>query len=144
MWSKVETKGFRRWLLVREDEGYNDLWAIGQVVGAMRNSRDDRFAAQYQAEFAKRGHVVDATLFNSRFSPPIPHSPVDPIPEQDSHRVHRLLVEGVMVRIVEGMDEIAVTVEGDLGSELLQSLQQFGREIYSALEGGPYKIIQLQ
>jgi len=142
-WSVAEAKPFQRWLLVREDESYNDLWGIGRVVCASRSVRKGKIAEGYQSEFAKRGHVVDAELFDARFTPPIPHSPIEPDPDCSEYHVHRFLVDGVTVRIVEGMHEIAVTVEGQLSSDMLEALERHGLETYSALEGVPYKSIHL-
>ena len=142
-WSVLESKPYQRWLLVREDKSHNDLWGIEQVAWAMRSSRQDDFAESYRAKFKERGHVVDADLFYSRFSPPIPHSIVEPDPDSDNYRVHRILVDGVVVRYVEGSFDIAVTVEGELSSDKLEVLKRHSLETYSKLEGVAYKVIPL-
>ncbi|MEM9321143.1 MAG: hypothetical protein AAGA70_19375, partial [Pseudomonadota bacterium] len=76
-WSSLETKSFQRWLLVREDEDFNELWGIGQVAWASRLTRKDGFAERYRQVFAARGHEVDAELFESRFTPQLPHTPIE-------------------------------------------------------------------
>lgn len=143
-WSSKATKSFQRWILVRKDESYNELWGIEQVARASRSARKDEFAEKYRLEFAARNHAVDAELFEARFAPPFPHTPIEATdPYGDDHRVHRFAVEGVVVRIVEDMHEIAVTVEGELPSETLAALERFGLETYSAVEGVRYKSIHL-
>ncbi len=143
-WSSLESKSFQRWILVREDESYNELWGIERVAQASRSTRKDDFAEKYRADFAARGHEVDAELYEARFTPPFPHTPIEATdPYGDDHRVHRFAVEGVVVRISEDMHEIAITVEGELSPDLLGSLERFGLETYSAIEGVPYKSIRL-
>jgi hypothetical protein len=142
-WFAADTKPFKRWVLVREDESYNDLWRIEQVVRAGRSARKDKYAEKYRLEFAERGHVIDPELFDTRFTPPIPHSVIEPDSDSDEYRVHRIVVDGVIVRIVEDMHEIAVTVEGLLSSDMLLALERHGLETYSTLEGVPYKSVHL-
>lgn len=142
--SSLETKPFQRWILVREDEGYNELWSIEQVARASRSARKDDFSEKYRADFAARGHEVDADVFEARFTPPFAHTPIETAdPYGDNYRVHRFVVEGAVVRISEEMHEIAVTVEGEMSPDLLASLESFGLETYSAIEGVPYKSIRL-
>lgn len=137
-WSALETKPFQRWLLVREDEGYNDLWGIEQVVRSSRSTRESKLATRYQAKFEERGHIVDAELFDARFAPPIPHRPIEPDPDCKGLRAHRILMDDVIVRIKEDTHQIVVTVEGQLSSDLLKALERHGLETYRALEGVPY------
>ena len=143
-WSQLPGPTVHRWLLVREDDGYNELWGIGEVARASRRKRQHETTETYRQRFAGRGHVVDAALFDARFSPPFPHESAERAGfAEDDWRTKRILVDGVLVRIVEGMSEITVTVEGDLPADRLSALEQFGLETYSALEGVPYKAIHL-
>lgn len=140
-WTALETRDCQRWLLMREDEGLNELWHVEEVAQAERSQRWSKWAKLDKSRFAERGHVIDADLFEARFTPPIPHRRLEPDP--DAYRVHRIEVDGVTVRFVEDMEEIAVTVEGKLGDDLLTALERYGIETYSALEGVPYKSIRL-
>jgi len=142
-WAAAGSEVATRWLLEREDESSNDLFGIESVVRASRSSRLSKFAERYKTKFAQRGHVVDAELFYSRFQPPIPHSPVAIDPDSDEFKVHRILIDGVIVRYVEDMHEIAVTVEGELSGDTIEVLKRHGLETYSRLEGLPYKCILL-
>ncbi len=142
-WVPSGTKPFTRWLLMREDESYNELWGIECVIRSNRLSRQSTVAEMYRAKFAERGHVVDEDLFCSRFSPPVSHSVVTTDAEKDSHRVHRILVDGVVVRYVEQSHEIAVTIEGNLNLSTRDALLRHGLETYSILEGVSYKSVLL-
>lgn len=138
-WTSISTLSCKRWLLMREDESPNDLREIEEVAKPCRIPVLRKFAEKYRAKFAQRGHVVDPGLFFSRFSPPIPHC----VLESDEYKVYRILIDGVVVRYVEDMFEIAVTVEGDLSPEKLVVLRQHGLDTYSRLEGVPYKCVML-
>ncbi len=113
------------------------------MARATLSSRQDSFTEKYRVKFEKRGHVVDANLFTLRFSPPMGHSVVVPDPESDEYRVHRILIDGVVVRYVEGYFEITVTVEGRLDFEKIKILLSHGLETYRNLEGVAYKTILL-
>lgn len=142
-WEALFTRACQRWLLMREDESPNDLFGIGLVASDGRFGRVSKTAGRYRDEFAERGHVVDAELYASRFTPPFAHSTVEPDPDQDAFNTHFIEVEGVIVRIKEDWDEIVVTVEGQLDPSTVETLQEFGRQMYSALEGVPYKSVPL-
>lgn len=139
-WSARETKPFQRWILLREDECLNELRRIGTLAKASQGSLRSKYAKDYEAQFAQRGHRVDADLYFSRFSPPVPHQLLKA--DTDEYPTRRLLISGIMVRIYEDMHEIVVTVEGVLEPDVIEKLQRFGVETYSALEGVPYKLIE--
>ncbi|MDU8928171.1 hypothetical protein RXV86_12305 [Alisedimentitalea sp. MJ-SS2] len=142
-WEFIETKPFQRWILLREDESYNDLWGIEQVARANRSSRKSTIAERYRTEFEERGLIVDVELFEGRFSPPIPHRKIEPDTASEDHKTHRILIDDVVVRFTEDRHEIVVTVEGELPMKTLEALEQHGLRTYSTLEGVPYKSVRL-
>ena len=142
-WTAIETKPFTRWLLVREDGHPNDLWEIEQVVHYSRSSRRSDLAEEYRVEFEARGLTVDADLFNARFRPPIPHTAVEPDLDDDNFRTHRILVDDVIVRYVQDSYEIAVTVEGRLSADTIETLKRHGIETFTKLEGVPYELVPI-
>ena len=142
-WRAGETRAVQRWLLMRDDEGINDLYEIKLVAEASRSNRWRKHSEAYRAAFEARGHTVDADLYFNRFSPPLPHEPVAADPDSDNYRTHRIRVGGTIVRYVEDMHEIAVTVEGQLDADTVEALIHHGVETYGALEGVPYKVLRL-
>lgn len=142
-WRAISTHQVQRWLLIREDEGCNDLWRIEQAAREIRSLCSEKDDVQGYLYFAKSGHGVDAELFFSRFSPPFPHTPIEQDTDDDDHRNHRISVDGVTIRFVEDMFEISVTIEGHLDPDRRAALERHGLETYSALEGVPYKIVHL-
>ena len=142
-WKALSTRDYQRWLLMREDESVNDLFGVKMVARDGRFGRYSKTAAKYRDAFAERGHVVDVELYEARFTPPVPHTITRPHPDRDAFKQHFIAIDGVVVRIKEDWDEIAVTVEGHLDQSTVAILQRFGRDTYSALEGVPYKVVPL-
>lgn len=66
------------------------------------------------------GKPPDLELFSRRYKPSIAHEPLEH--REDEHGVHRIKVEGVIVRYVEGMHSIQITVEGELPEGVAKSL----------------------
>ncbi len=140
-WTALETKAFTRWMLMREDGSPNDLWAISEVARANGSSRPSTFAERYRSEFAARGLIVDAALYDARYQLPVPHEIVEQ--PEDSFRRYRIAVDGVIVRFDEDYFDITVTVEGTLPEDRLDRIRRHGVETFSKLEGVPYKWIPL-
>lgn len=140
-WTALETKAFTRWMLMREDGSPNDLWAISEVARANGSSRPSTFAERYRSEFAARGLIVDAALYDARYQLPVPHEIVEQ--PEDSFRRYRIAVDDVIVRFDEDYFDITVTVEGTLPEDMLDRIRRHGVETFSRLEGVPYKWIPL-
>ena len=119
------------------------MWQVQRIVEASRSRRQSKWTERYRRAFEERGHTVDADLYYSRFRPPVAHETIDRNPDQDNVRTHRILIDGVVVRYVQNLREIAVTVEGDLSDEKLELLKSHGLDTYSRLEGVRYKCLIL-
>lgn len=142
-WTRLETKPFVRWLLLREDGSRNELFSIQQVLRDDRHPGSVKYADEHRARFADRAHVVRANLYNTRFAPPLEHTVVEPDLGARDYRTHRISVDGVVVRYVESWDRIDVTVEGSLSEERLKTLRDHGVRAYSQVEGVRYKCVPL-
>ena len=59
------------------------------------------------------------------------------------YNVHRIKVEGTVVRYVEETDSIQMTVEGELPQKTLDALTRDLRDKLSALENAPCELIGL-
>lgn len=72
---------------------------------------------------------------SSLYTPPIPH---EVLPEdEDEYGVYRIRVEGTVVRYVESSYDVLVTVEGDLSSEMVHTLQRDLIQKLAQLENAP-------
>jgi hypothetical protein len=89
----------------------------------------------------KLGKVPDFELYSRRYKPPVPH---EELPDQDEEcGVSRVKVEGVVVRYVEQMRSVQMTVEGELPQETLDTLSRDLLDKLSALENSPRELVQL-
>jgi negative regulator of sigma E activity len=75
------------------------------------------------------------------FSPEIPHEVLPK--KQDVYNVHRIKVEGVLVRYVENMHSVQMTVEGELPPATIEALASDLTYKLSALENAPVVLKQL-
>ncbi|RAZ91156.1 hypothetical protein DPM33_07475 [Mesorhizobium hawassense] len=61
----------------------------------------------------------------------------------DEHRVHRVCVEGVTVRYVEGRGDIKLTVEGVLPSQTVETIRLDLLAKLQAVENAPIDCIRV-
>ena len=87
------------------------------------------------------GKSPDLDLFARLYKPPVTHEEL--ASKVDEYNVHRIKVEGVVVRYVEGMDSIQMTVEGELSQKTLDALTHDLRNKLSALENALCELIGL-
>lgn len=134
-WHKGRTLPYTRWILLREDETFNDLrWIASAVFESSKQAHDDA---------VRHGTAIDTNLYHARYRPPIPHEVIAYETYPDDDNVHRIKINDVIVRYNEDMEEIMVTVEGHLDQATIDSLKRYGIDTFSALEGVPYKVIEL-
>ena len=81
------------------------------------------------------GMPPDLDRFERLYNPSIAH---DDIPEgEEGYRVRRIRVAGVIVRYVDDLDCIQMTVEGDLPEEVVELLSRELVETLTAIENSP-------
>src|SRR5262249_54107149 len=69
------------------------------------------------------------------YTPPVPHEPLPA--SEDDFRVHRIRVDGTVVRYVEESHTVQVTVEGELAPETVRQLRQDLRRKLQSIEQAP-------
>ena len=87
------------------------------------------------------GKPLDLELFDRLYKPAVAHEAV--ANSEDEHNVVRIKVEGVVVRYVEEMGSIQMTVEGDLPQKTSDALTRDLIEKLSKLENAPCELIRL-
>lgn len=137
-WSLAEMKPWSQWCFRRETTGHNALWNIRQMlwtasVGWVEEHRQDR-----ERLIPMLGPGAEPERIESLYSVPIPHAALES--RDDEHAVHRIVVEGVTVRYVEGMFALAMTVEGELPDEVIGVLVEDLRGKLSKIEGHAYRV----
>lgn len=77
------------------------------------------------------GHDPDIEMYQQLYRPPIAH---DLLPDGDEYNVHRIQIDGVVVRYVVGVSNIQVIVEGQLPEDILATIQADVRTKFGLLE----------
>jgi len=138
MWKKLSEKKWTRWIIHREDYSINDLWDIDQLNYSKRTGRKCSISEKLIEDVKNRNHRIDLELYKRRRLPPFPHAIIGE--DEDNFRHFRVSLNGIMLRIIESSYDISFNVEGELPDDIIESLQIYYLDIYSKLEGLPYKI----
>lgn len=80
-------------------------------------------------------------LFARLYKPAVTHDEV--AKSEDEYNVHRIKVDGFVVRCVEGVESVQMTVEGELPEKTLEALTRDLLEKLSQLETSPCELILL-
>jgi hypothetical protein len=141
-WSRAKTSGFEQWEVRRSDGRGHRLF----LVESLRWYRDEGSAwakkqrASLEAEF---GGMPDFTLYEARYSPPMPHEVVADREDETPAAVRRI-VRGVTVRYVEDSSMIRVVIEGSLPEETARAIVEDVRGKLEKLEGHPCETRRLR
>jgi hypothetical protein len=127
-WERMTERRWVRFELYRKDRTRNHLFELRQALWEREMKWDgrDSFQVQLQTEL---GGPPRLDLIPSLYRPSIPHDLLPAI--EDEYRVHRIRVDGVVVRYVEDSSTVQVTVEGELPAEVVEQIRQ---ELTGALE----------
>jgi hypothetical protein len=88
-------------------------------------------------------NVPDFDLAARLYVPDIAHEKLPASSDDDEYGVARITVEGVVVRYVEDMHYIQMTVEGDLPKQTVHALASDLRDKLAALENTPCKMNEI-
>jgi hypothetical protein len=142
-WERLTERRWQRWEFIREDGECNHLWDLHQahfarqhpVLNTMPDIKKEFGLPSLEEEL---GGVPDLDLVEKLYSPAWPH---EPLPSSDEeYNVHRIRVAGVVVRYVEEMHSVQMTVEGELPPLTLEALTSDLRAKLSALENAPFAV----
>ncbi|RVD58260.1 hypothetical protein EN828_21470 [Mesorhizobium sp. M2D.F.Ca.ET.185.01.1.1] len=118
-WERLTRRPWTRFTFVRTDGMPNHLYWLGRLLKDRARGKSESKSG-FRAEFLRDlGADPRLDLLETLYAPDIPHSKIPEI--ADEYRVHRLCVEGVTVRYVEGSDDIKVTVEGVLPDQTVEA-----------------------
>lgn len=150
-WERLTDRQWPRWEVRRSDGEFNHLSDYEQAISALRFPEiEAQVLATLQEALGpdvkytfrdKLGREPDLDLFGQRYKPPIQHEEVPGSVEE--FKVYRVKIDGVVVRYVEDMDGVQLTVEGQLPRETLDVLTRDLVEKMSALEFCPCELIEL-
>ena len=135
-WVRLTERDWPRWEVRRSDGRPNQLWELEQALWARKYPDDEVF------QRAEKGESVgDLDVYERRYAPPLTHEALPEVEEEFG--VHRIQVQGVVVRYVEDSYSVQMTVEGSLPRDALDALAQDLFEKLSALEGTACELIVL-
>jgi hypothetical protein len=131
-WSRLTDRGWQQWTLRRTDHKPCQLWRLRQAIWMREVGWKDHLAKTMQDLEAATGRAPNLDLIPFLYA--LDHSVTELPQREDEHNVHRVLIDGLVVRFTEEMSVIRAMVEGQLSPARLQALQESIRSKLSALE----------
>lgn len=128
-WDRLTERCWRRWVVHRRDQKPNHLsefrtaaWAkefgtLDEVAEGLGSAKDLLSLSSLAEEL---GTQPDWDAFTRLYKPDIPHRELST--REDEYGVHRIEIEGVIVRYVTDMYSIQITVEGTLPDEATRAI----------------------
>ena len=138
-WTRLTNRNWRRWELCREDEEYNELWEMRQILW------------RREANFPDEDSMIDESKYDSAqleavaslYQPALEHRKIEV--EVEQYNLHSIEVAGVRIDFVEDSYAIKVSVRGELRApvvdgliaETCQKLSDVEQVKYVAVERSP-------
>jgi hypothetical protein len=151
-WERLTERRWPRWEVRRNDGEMNHLFDYQQAIWAkqmpeLENAVKERARLNKDLEIPTLkealGKSPDLELFARRYKPPLAHEELAKAEPEEEYNVHRIKVEGVVVRYVEEMTCIQMTVEGELPQKTLDILTRDLLDKLSALENATCEVVRL-
>jgi hypothetical protein len=145
-WERITQRQWPRWEFLRKDEEPNHLFQIQQALwvqqypqfGADAGLMESFGLPSLEEEL---GGKPDLDLFQQLYHPPVPQEELPSSPDEPN--IHRVKVAGVIVRYVDDMRSIQMTVEGELPPSTLDALTTDLLAKLSTLENAPFEMKRL-
>src|SRR5207247_2186331 len=140
-WERLTDRQWQRWEIRRKDGKRNHLWEIQQAVWARDVNRRREFEKYMEQLAEELGVRPDPDIAANLYCPQLPHAAMPEL--EDEYRVFRIQVDGVVVRYVEDMYSIQITVEGELPRSAIDAIASDLRDKLGALENASCESKQL-
>ena len=140
-WRRLTEKPWEQWEFVREDGESSDIWSMRHTIEMAdldirlpKIEGMEEFEGELESVFQP---PRDPDLLEQLYRPPCDF---DPIPEGDPEDFNsfRISIEGVILRFVEDMDTVQLTVEGELPESTVKTVVEDVKEKLEKLERAPY------
>jgi hypothetical protein len=138
-WERLTERRWQRWEVRRKDGKPNHLFEIQQALWARDHPEFGQLGGPAIDE--KLGGPPNLDIYSRLYQPGVAHTPLEQ--PDDEYNVHRINVHGVIVRYVESMHGIQVTVEGELPQAKIEALTADLLEKMSVLERSRCELRQL-
>jgi hypothetical protein len=141
-WTRLTDRRWQQFELERADGRYGNLWDISQLADYVERP-DDEFFMQQAARYRERlGREADLDAWRSRFQPPVPHEPLSSN-DDDDWRVHRIRIDGTIVRYVDNHRGARVVIEGAVSASVVSAIIDDLRTKLSRADASPYVAVSL-
>lgn len=140
-WQRLTDRRWPRRELRRADGRRNHLWDLEQACWFRSVGWADELAQQRERLRLDLGDLPDLDLMERLFRPSVPHETLPD--EKDSYNTARIVVAGVVVRLVDDGYSLQMTAEGDLPEATVDAIAEELREKLSTLERTTYRLSRL-
>jgi hypothetical protein len=134
-WERLTERRWQRWEARRLDGGRHHLFEIEQIRWSQRLGWAEKERDETTRLTEELGAPPDLDLAERLYRPPVVHE-AKPSDDEEFNTV-RIEVDGVVVRYVDTMDALQLTVEGDLPQTTIDALASDLRSKLSTLENAP-------
>jgi len=155
-WKRLTKKDWPRWELSRSDGKSNHLTFIRTALIKRGLNIPDDFPDGFDQGFIEMiirrekdqeseiAHIKDLSSVKELYRPSVPHEAIPENEDDDELEVHRIRIGDVVVRYVEGMYGIQLTVEGTLPKETIDQLKLDLSQKFSLLENSPSEFKEIK
>lgn len=140
-WTRLTERRWPRRELRRSDGRPNHLWEYQQACWFRSVGWEKDLQEQLASLTEELGTEPDLALAEQLFRPSVAHEAL--ADDDDAHDTVRIMVEGVVVRFVNTMYAVQMTVEGDLPQETVDAIAGELRDRLSVLENTSHELTEL-
>jgi hypothetical protein len=120
-WERLSQRRWPRFEVYRADRKRNHLFELRMEQFAREMGLSDLVSTRLKLE-SEFGGPPPLDLVPLLYAPPVHY---EPLPRsEDEFRVHRIRVDGTVVRYVEDSHTVQVTIEGGLAAQIVDQLRQ--------------------
>ncbi len=131
-WQRLTDRKWGRWEMKRTDRKRNHLSEIKNALWKQKVNWQKEYQEHIKELIEQLGKEPDSEVFKNLYKPNIPHEQLPK--DEDEYNVYRINIDGVIVRYVEDMFYVQVTVEGELPETVIDKLKADLLEKFSLLE----------
>ena len=140
-WTRLSERRWPRFELARSDIQPNHLWECREAIWTDEVGWEDDHRESMESLEQQLGKLPQLDLVKRLYQPPIEHTEVPA--KQDQYGVHRIRIDGVVVRYVEETYTVQITIEGDLPTSMVETLTDDCRGKFEAIELHPITVNRL-
>ncbi|WP_146168161.1 Kelch repeat-containing protein [Pseudomonas mangrovi] len=135
-WERLTDRQWPRFEFQREDTGRNHLWDIRNALWSRNFKQSDLDEQLLKLRKELKGEpALDA--FPQLYAPPLLHETLPECEDDDEYGIHRIVIDGVVVRFSDDNYSVQMTVEGQLAQEKIEQVRKHVLDTFSVLERHP-------